>query len=382
MKTGLKLFILVTLGVVIAVAAAAQQPGELWRQKTTIEMEGMGGMKMPAQTTEICVPTGKDPDATTMMQQMQKEQKNPDNCQLANFKQSGNKTSGDLKCTGKDAMEAHFEMEIVGDTSRGTVTMKTKDGTVTVKTETTKTGKSCVDKSADIAKQAEQMNKQMEQAEKQMEMMKDQFGCSGLFKSAGDNLASQAELFVGLTSKLMAEDCTKDASFQQFCSNIQTSPKGFIALEEKSLLSDSLKVCGLSEATVRPKLLPHAEKEGVWKYLLLYGTDEYYPKLVEIVKKECAGRSFTSEVSPKYRELCQEYGWEILRGNRRSVLRNAGCTEELERSGRGMCAGYSASRDADAEPERPGSNAGSGVDAKPKSAIDLGRQKIRGLLGR
>ena len=405
MKTGLKLFIFVMLGGVIAVVAAAQQQtGETWRMKMSMEMSDFS---MPEQTSEVCVTAGQNPDDAMMRQQ-----NNSGNCQTTNQKKSGNKTSADLKCTGKDAMEAHYEFETLGDTVRGTMTMKTSDGPMTAKYEMTKIGKPCVDKAAVMAKQAEQQRKQADDA------MSELMSCSSRLKNAGDNMEERYRIFFGSSPgkeansgniadvmKAMGveveEDCRKkDAtSFQKFCSDLQpTSMDGFWSDGDSrgrdrfsfekfyGQHPDALKACGVSEVAVKTKLLPQAEKEGRWDYLLRYGGDEYYSRLTELAKKECAGRDFTNNTNPQYRRLCMDYGMALISGDRHGALDAAGCSEEIPE--RGICVGYGSSgsnrraTSRAAEQESAGSNEGSGAAPKPKNPIESGRQKIRGLLGR
>jgi len=362
MKSDLKLFILAMLCVVMAGGAVlAQQNGETWRQKTSVEMQGFS---MPAQTTEICVATGQNPDPAAMMRQ----QNNSDNCQITNQKQSGNKTSYDIKCTGKDAMEAHLELETIGNTMSGTMTAKTKDGPMTSKFEITKLGKACVDKTAAMAKQAKQINQQA----------MDAMSCSAMLDNAGNDVAGQYRVFFGddmkSIRKTMAEviggpeeDCKKDARFPKFCSSIQTM-EGFVAL--KGAGPEALKGCGLPEADVLDKLSQRALNEKNWDFLMRYGGDKYYSIMVDIAKRKCTGRSFTSN-DPEYDTLCWRYGKALVSGDRQGALESAGVT------------GGSSTQTSDraVEPGNTGSNDG-GATAKPKSAIDAGRQKIRGLLGR
>jgi len=400
MKPNLNFFIFAIMGVVMiggTASALQNSQGEMWRMRVSLEMPGFS---MPTQTIEVCVPADQNPDEAMMMQQ-----NNSGDCQITNLQRSGSKTSADIRCTGKDAMSGHFEIEMAGDTMRGTMTVNAEGITMTTKYESTKLGKACVPQTAASSAPAQQAktpaakspDSKMFEMPDMCEMM--------LGQTKSDDLAGQANIFFGSTLKTMSAaadmdlDCTKHASFRNYCSALQTSPEGFQTLEridqegglrdyqtgENTLvLPASVKACGLgSEAELQSKLLPIAENEGRWSYLLRYGGDEYWSKLVETTKKECSGRAFTNATSQRYMNLCGSYGSAISRNDRRGALAAAGCREENRE--RNICVGFGGviaktkaqPAGGGAAPKSSGQSE-ENESAKPKSPA----QKIRGILGR
>jgi hypothetical protein len=372
MKSNMKFFVLVMLCVVLACGVAAAQQnvqGEKWRFRVSMEMEGFS---LPPTTMEVCVPADQSPDEAMMQQQ-----NNNNECQITNIQRSGNKTTADIKCGGRDKMEGRFEIEMLGDTMRGTMTSRTADGTMTMKYEATKLGQAC---------EVQTFTASKTQAAPKMPEMPAFDTCQILYDSAkNSSLDDQAMLFLSPQIDFMSggkqTDCTKHEGFKNFCSAVQT-PEGFSVLDladqngtrlqsGQQILPAALKACSLgSETALQSKLLPQAEKENRWSYLLRYGGNEYYTRLVEIAKKECSGRGFTN-ANPQYMSFCGNYGRALASNDRPGALAAAGCREEIP--GRNVCIGYGvtgAKTQTAAEPEP--------APAKAKSPA----QKIRGLLGR
>lgn len=397
MKSGLKFFILATLVAVSGGAAAAQQDsqGEMWRMRVSMEMPGFS---MPAQTMEICIPNDQSPDEAMMMQQ-----NNQGNCQIVNLQRSGNKTSADIKCTGKDAMNGHFEIEMASDTIRGVMTASAEGVTMTTKYETTKLGKACIPQTAAKSAPKQQANTPAVKAPDPKLFDIPDICETYIERIKPDDLSGPANIYFGSTMKTLSAamgtdlDCTKHASFNNYCSALQTSPQGFQSLdridqdggfldnqtgESTLVLPASIKACGLgSEASLQSKLLPIAENESRWSYLLRYGGDEYWSKLVEIANNECSGRAFTNATSQKYQNLCSSYGSAISRNDRRGALAAAGCREENRE--RNVCVGFGGVRAKATTSGRAAAPKSTGrmdenESAKPKSPA----QKARGIIGR
>jgi hypothetical protein len=101
---------LVAMG--ICTSAIAANNDEWWEYST--EMDGMGGISMPAQKDcyrkDNIVPSGGGED----------------DCSQSNVKQRGNKFSADFAC--KDGTKGHMEGSQTGDTSSFKVDMKDKTG--------------------------------------------------------------------------------------------------------------------------------------------------------------------------------------------------------------------------------------------------------------
>ncbi|MDR0311669.1 MAG: DUF3617 domain-containing protein [Acidobacteriota bacterium] len=372
----MKLFIFAMSCVLLSAGTAAAQQktqGETWRATTSIEMSGIS---IPPRTIEFCVPAENDAPFEAMLQQ------NNDSCRIENLTRNGNKISADLKCSGRDAMEGHVEMEMLGDTMRGTMTTKTTEGAMTIKYETVRLGKACeVQNAADLKRQAEAKMPKMPT----MDLC--QINYDGIRNSS---LSEQA--FVLFSSKTVdGQPCTKHAVFKNICSAAQTS-EGFASLDtaaetgfnaQEDILSNTLNACGLgsgnaAKAALQAKLLPQAEKENRWDFLLRYGADEYYPRMVELAKKDCAGRGFTV-ATPGNGNLCRDYGMTLARNDRQGALATAGCREEIPE--RGVCIGYG---NAGAGTQATSPAAGRNEEAKPKAEEPANkiRQGVRGLLGR
>lgn len=396
----------------LVIAQQSSQPGEKWRTKMSMESEGFS---MPARTMEVCVPQAKPEEA--FMQQ----QDGNSNCSISNMKTVGNKTSADVNCTGKDAMSGHWEMEkIDANTMRGTLSAKTAEMSMKMKYEYTKLGQACEVKTYTPPAVVQAPNIP------QVDI------CQVLYDKTNGSLTELAD---GLLREQPMSDgkmgnCTKHAVFKKFCAQVET-PKGFSELDadetyaremaasnnvqmdpaaaqyvkvRNAPLTESMKACGLGSgeaavAKLQAKVLPIAEQENRWGFLLHYATDTQYPRLVEIAKAECSGRSFTNAANKTYLGLCRSYGSALVRGDRPGALAAAGCSRERENPARGICIGAgagnsgSAARFADdtssgsagasgsASPEDAAEAAKKNAADKTKDALNKGKKALRGLLG-
>jgi hypothetical protein len=397
--------------------ALAQQKtmGEKWRTKMSMESEGFS---MPARTMEVCVPQGKPEEA--LMQQ------DNGNCSMSNMKTVGNKTSADIKCTGKDAMSGHWEMEkLSASSARGTMDAKTAEMSMKMKYEYTRLGEACEVKIVTPPPVA------------QAPVVPQVDVCQALYDSSNEgDLPNLADALLRQQPQANGQlgNCTKHAVFKKFCATVQT-PKGFSELEFEEIhareqaaqygrpktgdpateaafaeqmkvrqapLTESMKACGLggdeaAVAKLQAKVLPIAVTENRWGFLLHYASDTWYPQLVTTAKAECSGRSFTNAANTKYLGLCRSYGAALVRDNRAGVLAAAGCTKERENPARGICIGATvAGKDATGAPQfadeaRSGGSASPQGDAAPdekkgtkdkaKDALDKGKKALRGLFG-
>lgn len=103
--------------VLAASAGAAEQSGDRYRVKTTIDMKGMP-FQMPAQSSEVC--TSKQGGSSTMIP-------HDDNCRISGFARNGNRNTFRMECTGKDAMSGEGETEQLGaDAYRGSIRASTR----------------------------------------------------------------------------------------------------------------------------------------------------------------------------------------------------------------------------------------------------------------
>ncbi len=138
MKQNMKWFVLGAFAAALAggmVPAQEKVAGEKWRTRASMQTEGFS---VPERVMEVCLPKTDKPEEAMLNQQQP-----PGDCKVSNIKRSGNKTSADLKCTGPAAMEAHWEVETVGDTMRGTMDAKMGGRKMTTKFENTRLGQAC-----------------------------------------------------------------------------------------------------------------------------------------------------------------------------------------------------------------------------------------------
>jgi hypothetical protein len=407
-----KVVILATLACAVAGAVAlAQQKvaGEKWRMKMSMQAEGF---TMPATTTEMCLPVGKTQEAM-----LSQGQDNP-NCSVTNYKQSGNKFSADMKCTGKDAMEGHIELEQLGpDSTRGSMAAKTADGSMKMDYEYTKLGGSCQAtdysnyKPPVAAALPQQQLDFCQQAASQVE--------------SGDILRKATAMVTNYPKPDGSgmQNCVAHPAFKDFCASVQT-PEGFSRLENEqwrtsrgnnqpnsddpmvkmmySPLTESLKVCKLDSsdaaiAKMQKQLAATARKENQWGFVLYYDAADNYADLQALAKKECSGRSYTNSANQQYLGLCRRYGSALVRDDRSGVMSAAGCTEEREDKARGICIGATGSSSgAMAAIEGAGAGGGAAGSAAPatseeeakasatdkaKEALDKGKKALRGIFG-
>lgn len=392
---------------VVGAVALAQQKvaGEKWRMKMSMQAEGF---TMPATTREMCLPAGKAQEAM-----LSQGQDNP-NCSISNYKQSGNKFSADMKCTGKDAMEGHVELEQLGpDSTRGTMSAKTAEGSMKMQYEYTRLGQAC--EATDYSNYKPPVVAQMPAFDACQEAAD---------RVASGSLANRAVAMVTRYPKpdgSGVQDCSTHAAFRNFCAEVQT-PAGYANLESEQWrmsragsfssddpqvrmgnapLTESLKVCKLdpSESAIsklQKQLAATARKEGQWGFVLYYDADQY-AELQALAKQECSGRSFTNSADQQYLGLCRRYGSALVRDDRSAVLEAAGCSQEREDKARGICIGATrGSSGAMAVIEGAGGNSGAAGSAtaanpeeevkasakdKAKEAVDKGKKALRGLFG-
>ncbi len=107
----------IALAVLLApIVAIAEDTGEQWEVTTKMEMQGMP-MAMPAMTNTVCLPKKRQSD-----EDLVPRDKNSD-CKMSDVKQSGNKMSFKMACSGKNAMTGEGEIEHNADNYRGKMHM-------------------------------------------------------------------------------------------------------------------------------------------------------------------------------------------------------------------------------------------------------------------
>lgn len=404
---------LAALACAVAAVGIAQQKvaGEKWRMKVSMQTEGFS---MPGRTMEMCLPKERIQEAM-----LQQQQEADSNCRVLNQKQSGNKFSADIQCSGDDGMEGHVEMEQLGpDSMRGRMNGKSGDMTMKMEYEYTKLGQACeaVDYSSYKPPVANVAVPQIDYCQRIHD---------DISKGSGNLAGLGAGLVQGFPKADGSgmQDCTSHASFQKFCSAVQT-PAGFADLEfeqwqrrslpanaeetaytrmTRSPLTESMSLCKLGTgddaiAKLQKQMAAAARKEGQWGFVMYYDANAQYDELQALAKKECSGRSFTNAANQQYLGLCSRYGTMLVRNDRAGVLEAAGCTKERENAGRGICVGatstsgsamasMSGAAGGEAAASGSASNEAAAEDKeatakdKAKDALDKGKKALRGLFG-
>ena len=364
---------LACLAVGVAVASATQAawaqkkvPGELWRQTMTMEMQGMS---MPGRTSEVCIPKGRELEAAARPEDP--------NCRIYDQKQSGNRFTAKMECTGKDAMRGTMETVSEGNRVRGTITTQSDGETMTMRFDTTRLGKACeaVDWSGytppPVAAAAP---------------VKDL--CTQYGEEVGKDSAKLAER--SMTYLGPGALCTTPAQRKPFCDAVQT-PNGYLALKSfdasnakvdtsgmdevmkaamKPRLTEAVSVCGIGTGAagvekLRTRLLSVARERESWAFLIYEGDDATYAWLSDTAKAQCSGRSYTAAREPRYARLCDPYGPSLIRGDRAATL------ETASGGARGDDDGDPASGSTPAE-EKP---------SPTNELLKKGRGVLRGILG-
>lgn len=277
--TGIAVARLVTTTAILlactAAAVGAQTvPGERWQHKMTMKM---GGMSMPMPGGEVCAPVGQ------AAQELAKPDKD---CKLSNVKQSGNRFSADVKCTGKEPMEGTMEMTTGPDLMTGKMTIRSEDGEMTMVTESRKLGAcQAVDTGALVA-QAEAQAQKGRQLAAQAEAQR----CSAdalKLKSDPGNVGTASMMFMGPNAP-----CAGKPLPAEYCAAVQ-SRAGFASLSQMEAaqagaVSRSLEACKLGSGkaavdALRAKLVASAEADGDGEYLAANAP----ARARQIAKSEC-----------------------------------------------------------------------------------------------
>ena len=344
-------------------SAQAPTPGDRWR--TTMSME-MGGMKMPGMSNEICAPRDAIPEPAPQ-----------EDCVISNRKRVGNTESFDMVCTGKNRMSGRMEMTQESPSRwRGKMMAKTDDGEMTMSYTGDKLPGEC-----DASEMERKMNKLKAQGDAMLAKE-----CASAAKPESLN----PMLFVGAAAAA-GSGCKDAASRKTYCESARTyrgysgvasyqrlsaSPmyKGAEAASYKAVLADTGKLCGFSPETVRTQLCGTAQGKKEWKYL----AEECAEISKPLAQRECAGRDFTTPVSPPYVDFCSAYA---AAGRGASLARpdaaggnDAGSSGSASTANQGGQAGQAGNDPASGQPETP--------TDKAKDALNKGKQALKGLFGR
>ena len=363
-------------------AGAKKVPGEKWRTKTSMEMQGMS---MPSRTMEVCVPVGK------ANEQLAK----PDdkNCTMYDMSTTGNTFRGKIRCTGENAMEGEIESTTIGSTIKGTMHVRMKSrGEMTMRTESTKLGAcEAVDLSnVKLPTIADPMIEICAKAGRDIE------AAPYKVRDLYPNFVKQTE---GVPS------CASYPAKKIFCEAVQ-GYSGFTALRIREAAfakepsnkktykaqpwmltppATSLEVCGLGKGApaveaLRTKLLAKAEESKQWVYMLVEGGQPEQLRLQALAKEHCTGRGFTSTSSKAHKSLCQPYGPDLIAGRFDRAKQTAMFGENSGDDSSDSSSEGSGSSGSNGDAS--GTSADDPKKSKTQDAVDKGKKLLRGILGR
>lgn len=289
---------------------SSAQAGSGSRYKVTMSME-MPGMpfQMPGQTTETCGPKAAAGEAMVPKQS--------DDCEIRNYRVSGNKSSFDMVCRGEGAMSGSGEFETLGpDRYRGQIKVSMEGQPMLMKFEGQRTG------DCDYAKESP-----MAQVQKQIGQ-----SCDQLLGESGAGLLGAGANFLGkdamCTSKKAAY-CGKIAPLADDPATIRERMQMEAQMRAQGAQPiggfwETLQGCGQSRATVLPKACGKAERSGDFGFVGEFCPDQTArlcptadpakhagflfdhcaARAQALVAQHCAGRDFTALRSSPYAAFC------------------------------------------------------------------------------
>lgn len=303
-------------------AAGAAEPGNLWQVETTMEMPGM---KMPAQSHQVCAPVNAEgPEAMS---------REDDECKMSNVRQSAGKFSWDVTCPqGSGSGEMVYQGR---DAYTSTMTMTAEGRTMKMVTHGKRLG-TC---------DASQMKKEVAAAQAQANQ-----GMAQACASMVDTLMPGNLQTYQCAPKYKTELCTKFQTKAGFSEVASRQPTGQPMLDSGTLPEVS-RFCGVDGEAMRKKLCIEASRSQDLDFLGKSCPGERQA----IAQRECAGRSFSSPPAERYRDFCSHYA-----------------RAEMQGAGEGGAAPSGGASGA--------SGAGTPV-GDPGQAVQEGAKKLKGLLG-
>jgi hypothetical protein len=254
----------------------------------------MMGMKMPGQTTFICLEPGSDDVPVG----------HDKNCTTHDVKRTANGMTFRMTCTGKEAYEAEGEVTSLGPSrSRTKLLMRTADGEMTMISENEKLGACTGSETNLVAKRmigkAEADSKKIQAEHERMRAQQ----CADAART-GD--------FYTVSSGLCRDD---KVTVKSFCAGFQTHAvfrkiaeeqarnirSGSSAAGQVQPLTSSAKLCGVDADKTRDRLCGTAEAQGQYAFI----ATQCLALAGAIGKRECSGRAGTYRASdPKYLPIC------------------------------------------------------------------------------
>ena len=279
------------------------EPGTNWEATVEMEMAGMGGMKMPAQTHKFCKAKKEwtEPPGTD---------RNSD-CKTTEMKKSGNRMTWKVVCTGKNPMTGEGDMTYTPTTYAGTMAMHMKDGDVTMKMKGREVGGDC--DANEMKRKVSEMQATAKEQQAQGEKMQAQQNA----KACDDGVARmQAMAFTGMVAW-----CKDAAKKQEFCNRMSTRD-GFLALQKnnpEAQRNDAAKACGKDLAEIQGSLCREARKDAMSNQGTMGFLVSSCPAEAQaLAQKECAGIDYTS-ATREQRQLCTTYAKGSLEGKKKAA---------------------------------------------------------------
>lgn len=249
---------------------------DLWEITSKVEMAGMPFM--PAQTTKVCTPKGKANE---------KGVPHDDNCKVTDYKQSGNKTTYKMVCTGENAMTGSGEIVVDGPNAyHGFTTMKGK-----------MEGETIDMKSSFSSKRIDSCT--AEDPEKYKKLAADMTAKS--CRDSFDTLAWQ--IYIGND----ASNACKPFK-NEFCGRVAkiTNEMKDPAVFEKQANKDwkgAMSACGQNSEPVAKAACDRGVSDSNWDFV-----GKYCPAETEaLAKQHCEGRGYTALRSSPYAGICSQY---------------------------------------------------------------------------
>lgn len=322
------------IGLLVASSlASAAGKDDLWEITTKMEMAGMPAM--PGQTSKVCTPKGQTNEASIP---------HDENCKVQDFKQSGNKRTFKMVCTGENPMTGSGEFVTDGPNAyHGTMRMQGSSGGESFDMTNTFSSKridSCTYE--DLGKKAQAMadantaqtcRGQMESLYWQMYTQKDSNAiCSGYQKE-----------FCGYVSKLGTEMRDPDTFTKQ----------------QKKDWKGAMTACKQNPDTVQKEACSRAVSTSNWNFV----GGNCPAETEQLAKQHCAGRDYTAMRSSPYAPLCSQ----VLAANKGKT----GTSASAGTSAGGVSTATSAST-TDETAAAPTDSTG--------QALELGKKALKGLL--
>jgi len=290
--------------VLAASVGAAEQSGDRYRVKTTIDMKGMP-FQMPAQTSEVC--TSRQGGSSSMIP-------HDDNCRITGFARNGNRNTFRMECTGKDAMSGEGETEQLGpDAYRGSIRASTRvEGQpmeMTIRFEGTRIG------GCDYASESPEA-----------------IGNAMLAQTCESQIDSALswQMFVGT-------EATCAAFKQKFCANIVRQADALVdpakfPKQEIGFPWEGYEACGRPRATILAKACNAAKASGNLDFIGARCPELVAPACAAadartqpcfvarhcpdqaraLAAQQCAGRGYTAMRASPYRDFCTRHASQRL----------------------------------------------------------------------